>query len=347
MPSQKEDASAGEHEVSQNFWGRVLVPGERPFTLSLTRTELHLTSASVTAAEGAAVLIASSSIIKDIPICSLSTKGPRQCLLDVNFFEGDESMTLRVEGTCPINIAGSVAIFGPPLPDSEDEEAEQPQRIKHAAKKQALRVAPAGKASSAPAEPREEEGDDKEGADEEAGEDAGAAPEKAPSAAERLVSAKRKREAEPPAGAQPEAHVAKHAKEEGRKERGSVPSEEAGVRGAPDPNALKSLAGGKLKYRDIVVGSGAVPSAGKHVSVHYTGRLKSGKVFDSDKGAGFKFKIGTGAVIKGWDVGVAGMAVGGKRLLVIHPDLAYGAHGAPPTIPPHATLLFDVELVKV
>lgn len=82
------------------------------------------------------------------------------------------------------------------------------------------------------------------------------------------------------------------------------------------------------------------------MAVYYVGRLKKNdKQFDkSDKGPGFKFKLGQGRVIKGWDLGVVGMKVGGKRKLIIPPQLAYGAGGAPPQIPPHSTLIFDVEL---
>ncbi|MBM4126845.1 MAG: FKBP-type peptidyl-prolyl cis-trans isomerase [Nitrospira sp.] len=104
-----------------------------------------------------------------------------------------------------------------------------------------------------------------------------------------------------------------------------------------------------LKYVDQVVGTGDAAVAGKTVSVHYTGWLENGKKFDSsvDRGQPFSFRLGAGNVIKGWDEGVEGMKVGGKRKLTIPSDLGYGSRGAGGVIPPNATLIFDVELLGI
>jgi peptidylprolyl isomerase len=113
---------------------------------------------------------------------------------------------------------------------------------------------------------------------------------------------------------------------------------------------LTSMPSG-LKYKDEVVGTGPEPKAGQSVSVHYTGWLdqngQKGKKFDSsrDRGQPFSFTLGAGQVIAGWDQGVATMKTGGKRTLVIPPELGYGARGAGGVIPPNATLIFDVELL--
>jgi len=125
---------------------------------------------------------------------------------------------------------------------------------------------------------------------------------------------------------------------------------------SPTPSSIKANTVSEFQKIDTVVGSGAEATAGSDVSVHYTGWLHDpaapdlkGKKFDSsvDRGQAFEFPLGGGRVIKGWDEGVAGMKVGGKRILIIPAEMGYGARGAGGVIPPNATLVFDVELLGV
>jgi FKBP-type peptidyl-prolyl cis-trans isomerase FkpA len=106
---------------------------------------------------------------------------------------------------------------------------------------------------------------------------------------------------------------------------------------------------GELQVEEMKVGDGTEAVSGKKVTVHYVGTLTDGKKFDSsrDRGKGFSFELGCGQVIKGWDVGVAGMKIGGMRKLTIPPEMAYGDRGFPPVIPPGSTLVFEVELLGV
>jgi peptidylprolyl isomerase len=115
---------------------------------------------------------------------------------------------------------------------------------------------------------------------------------------------------------------------------------------APPP----AVDAGPLDIKDLLVGKGAAAQSGDKLSVQYVGKLMDGTEFDSSRRPGrkpFEFVLGKGQVIKGWDQGVAGMKVGGKRKLIIPPDLAYGQRGHPPTIPPNSTLQFDLELLSI
>jgi peptidylprolyl isomerase len=131
-----------------------------------------------------------------------------------------------------------------------------------------------------------------------------------------------------------------------QKEKNTMNSAQKSPAAATD-KYIKTASG--LSYLDITPGTGPSPSPGKQVKVHYTGWLENGTKFDSsvDRGQPFVFPIGIGQVISGWDEGVMSMKVGGKRKLIIPPQLGYGANGAGGVIPPNATLIFEVELLDV
>jgi FKBP-type peptidyl-prolyl cis-trans isomerase len=125
---------------------------------------------------------------------------------------------------------------------------------------------------------------------------------------------------------------------------------QAAVEGGPPPvSGEATMTESGLQIIDVEVGTGAEAQAGQTVLVHYSGWLADGTKFDSsvDRGQPFPFALGAGQVIAGWDEGVAGMKVGGKRRLIIPSDLAYGPAGRAPVIPPDAELTFDVELLEV
>jgi hypothetical protein len=127
------------------------------------------------------------------------------------------------------------------------------------------------------------------------------------------------------------------------------PQADAAALGGPMDAEKSELTASGLRITDLVVGTGAEASSGDTVVVHYRGTLEDGSQFDAsyDRGTPFSFPLGAGRVIKGWDEGVQGMKVGGKRKLLIPPDLAYGNRGAGGVIPPNATLTFEVELLEV
>jgi len=125
-------------------------------------------------------------------------------------------------------------------------------------------------------------------------------------------------------------------------------NENASALGGPIESQDSQLTASGLRITEIKIGEGPEATAGQTVSVNYRGTLENGKEFDSSYDRGpFSFPLGAGRVIKGWDEGVAGMRIGGKRKLVIPPELAYGSRGAGGVIPPNATLIFEVELLAI
>jgi len=126
------------------------------------------------------------------------------------------------------------------------------------------------------------------------------------------------------------------------------PNSKNSILGGPIETVFPQITASGLSITDLEIGDGAEATSGKKVTVNYRGMLENGKEFDSSYGRGpFSFSLGAGQVIKGWDEGVAGMKIGGKRKLTIPPELGYGSRGAGGVIPPNATLIFEVELLEV
>jgi FK506-binding nuclear protein len=350
-------------EVVQRFWGMRL-PAGKPFTLTLTRTELHVTQVTATHDETVTVM-SSTNLIKDVCVAVLHKGRERQALVDLNYFPGDETVTFSASHD--VYLAGSIAIFGGQLivddSDEEDEEEEEPANVPNKAHKQgdarskgrdnAADGAGAGKASSkadaskpltaAEKLKRAREASKQAAHDEESetdDEEMAPPPKKQQKLEKPVQKEKEKKEAQKapaPAPAQPKQHD---------KPAASPAATASGSAAEPgSASNLKEMAEGLIKYKVLKPGVGDYPKRGRKVVVAYEGRLKDGKVFDSS--LNFSFRLGVKDVIEGWDRGVATMRVGEKRRLIIHPTLAYGSRGAPPDIPPNATLTFDVELIKV
>lgn len=119
--------------------------------------------------------------------------------------------------------------------------------------------------------------------------------------------------------------------------------------GSPEPNGKEVVTPSGVKYVDLRIGQGGEAATGKILEVHYIGRLEDGTKFDfsPDRERPFTFRLGTGDVIKGWDEGIAGMKVGGKRKVVIPPELGFGKQGVGSVVPPNAVLIYEFELVAV
>jgi FK506-binding nuclear protein len=329
--------------VEQHFWGMVLGP-KNPFTLSLTQTELQITQVTLLGG-GEATLYASTPAVDALPLCVLGPHPlPRSALLDLNFFPEDESVTLIVKGEGSISVAGTIAIRGG-MPDNPDDEGQESSESGKKVKGDAplSKQQPPSSVFQPQDEEVAEEGDDEEededlaalleGLEDE--EDEEEEEEEEEEKEEKVVvpppaAPKRKREDEPKKPAPP-----------------AIPAAGTERPGASGSDEWRLVPGseGKVRFRDTAIGGGEEARKGCKVVVAYKGTLKSGRMFDQSKS--FSFNVMKGEVIKGWDVGVAGMKVGGVRDLIIHPD--YGCEffllcaAAPsfftPPLPPHFSRL--------
>jgi FKBP-type peptidyl-prolyl cis-trans isomerase len=402
---------ATDAKTVQHFWGMELGPKNPKFTLSLTQAELQITQATLVGAHGASatILRASTPFVEPIPLCQLGGGDlPRSVLLDLNFFPEDETVTLSVEGPGSLALAGTLAVIGELEGGEKEEEGGGGGGGGGAAKsvggrKTAWESPEKGAAKGKPAPTfvemeeeegdddeddavdqaeqdamlgsfdEEEEGDDEDDDEEEGGEDEGGGNDDEKPAA---AAPKRKREGEAAAAAAAAAAATKPPPQQ--KAKGGAAAPAAATPASPSGGTWAPVAqsGGKVQFKDVVVGAGPEARKGARITVGYRGTLKSGKEFD--KNSKFNFKLGVGDVIKGWDMGVVGMRVGGTRELIIHSgaliappppfllffvrsgeahpplptthppaDFAYGAKGAGRDIPPHSALRFTVELKGV
>lgn len=290
-------------------------------------------------------------------LCTLNKDSDKQRQLDLNFAEGDK-ICFAVKGEGIVHLTGFLIPDSDDFMDMSDEEEEESavQNKENAGKKKEknpLLKLVSGEDDSDSDEmddtfdPTKENKEDEseDDSDEEAGveeedSDDDDDDEDGEEESDEDDSDEEEEDQEPAKKAQ-KGHDGQKIKQNGV-ENGKASSKEQKKDKAQ--SGPKTLTGG-VQVLDMVPGNGPEAKPGKKVSVYYEGRLKANnKVFDSTKkGNGFKFKLGGGEVIKGWDVGVAGMKVGGKRRITCPPNMAYGQKGSPPVIPQNATLVFDVE----
>ncbi|KAL6601023.1 hypothetical protein U3516DRAFT_785839 [Neocallimastix sp. 'constans'] len=258
---------------------------------------------------------------QDYMLCSLNFGQNEQQSLNLVFSPGEEIVFHSV-GNGPIYLSGMYDV-DEMLDDDEDEEDDEELDAM---------------------DEDEEEEEEEENEEELKAEAKKATAKKAEKKAEKKVEKKVTIKEEKKAPAKEEKKVEKKTpvKAEKKTEKKAEPA-------ATEKTPKKKTLQNGLVIEDITVGTGAKAKAGKRVGVRYIGRLaKNGKVFDQNtKGAVFKFNLGKGEVIKGWDLGVNGMNVGGVRRLTIPSNLAYGSRGAPPDIPPNSTLIFEVKMMTV
>ncbi|XP_039968972.1 39 kDa FK506-binding nuclear protein [Bactrocera tryoni] len=360
------------------FWGLNLKPNRKytqktskPFHISLAALDTDSSSD-----EGANQIFINHDNQKFL-ICTLRKGNCEQVMLDLNFGEGDE-ICFQSIGSGNVSLTGYLIDkfnFMDDEDDDDEEEEEEEQDIQDL--RQALikkANAKKGKKSAVEEEDDEDEEDSdfngegldevEEEDDDEDEEDDEDEDDDEDDGDDDDEEGEEDEESEDEEVQQPKAKQPKLDKPQ--KQQNGVAKENQSVadkKGKKDKKANKAeqqkqpqqKAGGErvitggVKIEDIRIGNGPEAKSGKRAQVYYEGRLKSNnKVFDSLRtGAGFKFGLGRGEVIKGWDVGVAGMKVGGKRRITCPPHMAYGARGSPPTIPPNSTLVFEVELKGV
>lgn len=360
------------------FWGLIMEPGKK--YSQLVEKSFHISQAALdpvfTQTGPVQVLLGYEN--RNYLLCTLIKDKVIQAPLDLNFHEGIQ-ISFATTGPGHVHLTGYLLLDESDIEsDSEEEEEEEEETNPKKRKNKMSNNKPSKKSKTLMLLDKldeegynesddsnvnltdlleeEEESDDASGEEEE-GEDSDESCEEESDGEE---------DAKPPEQKTPKQNgIAKKEKtpkpEKVAKAEKTTPKGEQKQKGDKSPKGSKSpgdsspvlpqkkTIDGGVQIEDLKVGQGTFAKPGRTVRVYYEGRLKSNnKVFDStNKGPGFKFRLGKSEVIKGWDVGVAGMQVGGKRRIVCPPQMAYGAQGSPPVIPANSTLIFDVELKNV
>ena len=345
-----------------SFWSFSLPPGSKLSQAVPQSGCVCLTSAVLAEpSDGRVVLMAASGGMSAV-LCNLFTRGDgvgsghEVAKLGQPFHEDFELFV--VGGSADVHVSGFYR--GDLGPAEVLRDARAPIKVSTKAPPAASGSGPSaaerGRAVSSKAQEEEEEDedeDDEDGEEEDEDEDDEGESEEedeeeeedddemplAPSSVEAILRGKAPSAKRPAAGPPAGAGEQKRPKEAAREPPAAKPAK--GTDSKPKGDAVRRLPSG-VEVQDISGGAGAVAAKGKKVKVKYVGNLTNGKMFDSGT---ITFKLGAGEVIPGWDKGLEGMKVGGKRKLKIPPQLAYGKRGAPPTIPPNATLLFDCTLM--
>jgi len=320
------------------FWGLIVEPGKK--YSQVVENSFHISKATIdlsSASEENISLLLDYEGQPEYILCHLN-KDNKQESLDLNFQQGD-TISLFTQGQCPIHLTGyllgeddsdddmtlgeMMEEEGEEEEDDDEEEEEEEEEVVDQGKGN-KRAMPVNGKANVPQKKKKMEVEDKV----EEVKEAAAAPKLSKNQKKKLQQ-QQKAEATPQEG-------------KGQAQPNKKNKDETKVQAEP---SQKKLPGG-LIVEDLVVGTGLQASSGQKVAVYYEGRLqKNNKKFDqSKKGPGFKFHLGAGEVIKGWDVGVVGMKIGGKRRLTVPAHMAYGKGGSPPVIPPNSTLVFEVEL---
>lgn len=362
------------------FWGLILKPGKKYY--KELEQDFHLTHAALDLADSngdVQVMLTTENIT--YLLCTLNKTIP-QAVLDQEFAIGDK-ISFATKGQGVVHLTGNVLPDGmDELGDEEEDDEEEmdeeegvpatngkPRSAKQAAKAVVAKKIASGEVSDGSDEDDatftesmleesimngEEDDDDDDDEDGEEGEDDDDDDEEDDEDDDDDEEDDEEEEddddEEEEMDEQPKAKQAKLSNDSKTAAASNGNAKQAGAKQEQQKKggAVRTLQDG-LMVEDLKVGNGPEAKPGKKIAVYYEGRLKSNnKVFDStSKGPGLKFALGRGEVIKGWDLGVAGMKVGGKRRLVIPHKLAYGTKGSPPVIPPCSTLVFEVELKKV